>query len=156
MDIHTGYLHHIKDDFFNIVNDKGLMVNHENGNTRPTYLTIKDGDILWFIPLSSKVDKYKKIINDKINKYGKCYSILIEKIFDKEAAVLIQNAFPTIEKYVDHYHTRNKKPAKVSKKVKDSIINNFKETLKLKSLGINLFYSNIDLIKEQMLKELYN
>ena len=78
MEIQTGYLYHIKDDFFNIVNDKGLMVNHENGNTRPTYLTIKDGDILWFIPLSSKVDKYKKIINDKMNKYGKCYSILIE------------------------------------------------------------------------------
>lgn len=57
MEIQTGYLYHIKDDFFNVVNDKGLMVNHENGNTRPTYLTIKDGDILWFIPLSSKVDK---------------------------------------------------------------------------------------------------
>ena len=63
MEIQTGYLYHIKDDFFNVVNDKGLMVNHENGNTRPTYLTIKDEDILCFIPLSSKVDKYKKIIN---------------------------------------------------------------------------------------------
>ena len=31
---------------------------------RPTYFTIKDGKILWFIPVSSKVDKYKKIVNN--------------------------------------------------------------------------------------------
>ena len=45
MFIQTGYIYHIKDDFFNKVNDSGLMTNHENGHTRPTYLTIKDGDI---------------------------------------------------------------------------------------------------------------
>ena len=42
------------------------MINHENGRSRPTYFTIKDKDILWFIPLSSKVDKYKIIIDKKI------------------------------------------------------------------------------------------
>lgn len=30
------------------------MINHENGHFRPTYFTIKENDILWFIPLSSK------------------------------------------------------------------------------------------------------
>ena len=44
------------------------MSNHEHGKKRPTYFTIKDKDILWFIPLSSKVDKYQKIINKKIEK----------------------------------------------------------------------------------------
>ncbi len=34
------------------------MSNHENGHARPTYFTIKDKEILWFIPLSSKVEKY--------------------------------------------------------------------------------------------------
>jgi len=61
MNIRTGYLYHIKDSFFDKINDKGLMVNHENGHTRPTYLTIKDDKILWFIPLSTKVHKYKGI-----------------------------------------------------------------------------------------------
>ena len=42
------------------------MINHENGRARPTYFTIKDKDILWFIPLSSKVSKYQPIINKKI------------------------------------------------------------------------------------------
>lgn len=42
------------------------MINHENGKARPTYFTIKDRDILWFIPLSSKVFKYKLIIERKL------------------------------------------------------------------------------------------
>lgn len=62
MQVQTGYIYHIKDDFFDVVNDKGLMINHENGKTRPTYFTIRDNDILWFIPLSSKVQKYQPII----------------------------------------------------------------------------------------------
>ena len=79
-EIKTGYIYHIKDSFFEKINDKGLMINHENGKSRPTYFTIKDKDILWFIPLSSKVDKYQSIINNKIKKYGECKSILIRKI----------------------------------------------------------------------------
>ena len=50
-------------------NKDSLIQNHENGKKRPTYLTIKDEDILWFIPISSKVDKYKKIIDKKIERY---------------------------------------------------------------------------------------
>ena len=55
MEVKTGYLYHIKDEFFTLVNDKSLMQNHEYGKKRPTYLTIKENDILWFIPLSSKL-----------------------------------------------------------------------------------------------------
>lgn len=44
------------------------MINHENGKARPTYFTIQYGDILWFIPLSSIVFKYKPIIEKKIKK----------------------------------------------------------------------------------------
>ena len=40
MKIETGYLYHIKDDFFDKINDNGLMINHENGRARPTYFTI--------------------------------------------------------------------------------------------------------------------
>lgn len=66
MQVQTGYIYHIKDEFFDVVNDKGLMINHENGKTRPTYFTIRDNDILWFIPLSSKVQKYQPIIDKKL------------------------------------------------------------------------------------------
>ena len=101
MEIKTGYLYHIKDDFFDIVNDEKLMTNHERGRKRPTYFTIRDKDILWFIPLSSKVNKYRKVIDNKIRKYGRCDTILIREVLGEESAILLQNAFPTLEKYIE-------------------------------------------------------
>ena len=80
MKIQTGYLYHIKDEFFDKINDKKLMINHDNGHSRPSYLAIKDGNILWFIPLSTKIEKYKKEINKKTKKYGKCKTILVKEI----------------------------------------------------------------------------
>ena len=32
MEIKTGYLYHIKDEYFDDVNDDSLMQNHERGN----------------------------------------------------------------------------------------------------------------------------
>ena len=48
--IKTSYLYHIKDEYFDIVDDDTLMKNITKG----TYFTIKDKDILWFIQISSK------------------------------------------------------------------------------------------------------
>lgn len=154
MKVKTGYLYHIKDEFFDVINDENLMTNHERGKKRPTYFTIKDNDILWFIPLSSKVEKYQKIIDKKIKKYGFCNTIFIRKILEENSVILFQNAFPTLEKYIDHVHTSNGAPAKVGSLLKNEILNNFKNLLKLKSHGHNVFFTDIDKIKNQMLDEL--
>lgn len=154
MEIKTGYLYHIKDEYFDVVDDDSLMQNHEKGKKRPTYFTIKDKDILWFIPISSKVDKYKKIINKKIERYGFCNTIIIRKIADEDAAILLQNAFPTLEKYIDHPHTINGAPVRVADNLKNEILENFNSLLALKKQGINLFFADIDKIKEKMLDEI--
>ena len=126
MEIKTGYLYHIKDEYFDVVNDDSLMQNHERGKKRPTYFTIKDGDILWFIPISSKVDKYQRIINNKIEKYGFCNTIIIRKIADEDAAILLQNAFPTLEKYINHVHKIDGIPFKVPTDLQHEIRSMFK------------------------------
>ena len=156
MEIKTGYIYHIKNEFFDKINDKGLMINHENGRARPTYFTIKDKDILWFIPLSSKVDKYQAIIDQKIKKYGSCRSIMISEIANKPSVILIQNAFPVLEKYIDHPHIVDGKPLRVIDTLKEEILNNFKYLMELKKSGRNLFFPDIDRIKEIMLEELNN
>lgn len=70
---------------------------------------------------------------------------------------MLQNAFPTLEKYIDHAHLLdNGKPAKVIEKLKKEILQNFEYLLKLKSKGINLFFADIDKIEKQMLDELNN
>ena len=137
MKIITGYLYHIKDEFFDKINAKSVMINHKNGHSRPSYLAIKDGKILWFIPLSSKIQKY-----------GECKTILIKEIAGNKEAILIQNAFPTLEKYIQNRHTINGKVVKVTRAVCKEIINNFKYMLSLKENGLNLFFTDIDLLKQ--------
>ena len=147
MEVKTGHIYHIKDEFFALVKDPNLMSNHEMGGKRPTYFTIKDKDVLWFIPLSSKVDKYQKVINQKIKRYGFCRTIMIRKIMNKNHAILLQNAFPTLEKYIDHPHTLNGSPVKVIDALKDDILDNFSYMLSQKKKGVNLFFPDIDKIK---------
>ena len=154
MKILTGYIYHIKDEFFDKINDKGLMINHENGHARPTYFTIKDKNILWFIPLSSRISKYKPIIDKKTKKYGSCKSIMIGEIANKKSVILLQNAFPTLEKYIDHPHTKNGVPMRVADYLKEKVLDNFNFLLALKKQGNNLFFTDIDKIKEEMLGEL--
>ena len=154
MKVQTGYLYHIKDEFFNRINNKGLMINHENGHSRPSYLAIKDEEILWFIPLSTKIDKYKSIVEKKEKKYGSCKTILIKKIAGREQAILIQNAFPTLEKYIQSRHTVDGKIVKISSAVEREIIDDFEYMLSLKSSGLNLFFTDIDYIKNLMFEEL--
>ena len=139
MKVQTGYIYHIKDEFFDKINDKGLMINHENGHNRPTYFTIKDKDILWFIPLSSKVSKYQSIVDKKLKKHGDCKSIIISKIANKKSVILLQNAFPALEKYIDYPHIVNGKPLKVIDTLKEEILTNFKYLMALKQEGLNLF-----------------
>ena len=154
MKLQTGYLYHIKDEFFDRVNDKELMINHENGHSRPSYLAIKDGKILWFIPLSTKVDKYQKEIDKKKKKHGRCKSILIKEIAGVREAILLQNAFPTIKKYVKSMHMIDGREIKVSSAVEREIISCFKFMIIMKEKGNNLFFTDIDKIKDIMMEEL--
>lgn len=41
MQIKTGYLYHIKDEYFNKINDKNLMQNHERGKNDQLILLLK-------------------------------------------------------------------------------------------------------------------
>ena len=65
MQIDVGYFYFIKDSFFDIMDDPELMKNKESGNKRPCYYCIKskkDDNIICFIPVSTKIEKYKKKI----------------------------------------------------------------------------------------------
>ena len=60
------------------------------------------------------------------------FEYAIENVFDKKAVILLQNAFPTLEKYIDHVHTVDGKPAKVPEKLEKIILENFENLIKLK------------------------
>ena len=101
----TGF-YIIKDSFFDDMNEPYLKGNKE-GN-RPHYYCFEDSvtQLYWMIPLSSRIDKYKKIIDNK-KKAGKpCDIIHIVKLDDdRESAFLIQDMFPIKEEYIEREYT---------------------------------------------------
>ncbi len=48
---------------------------------------------------------------------------MISEIANKSSVILIQNAFPVLEKYIDHPHMVDGKPLKVIDTLKDEILN---------------------------------
>ena len=79
---------------------------------------------------------------------------MIRKIANKNSVILLQNAFPILEKYIDHPHMLNGKPLKVVNVLKNEILDNFKYMIVSKKTGLNLFFTDIDKIKQIMLDEL--
>lgn len=101
----TGF-YIIKDKFFEDMLDPYLKGN-KAGN-RPHYYCFEDTNtgIYWMIPLSSRIDKYRRII-DKKEKAGKPCDILhIVKLDDsRESAFLIQDMFPVTVEYIEREYT---------------------------------------------------
>ena len=96
----------IKDSFFEAMADPNLKMN-KDGN-RPHYYCFRDGNtgVYWMIPLSSKINKYKALMEQR-EKSGKPCDILhiVKLANDKESVFLIQDMFPITGKYIDREYT---------------------------------------------------
>ena len=101
----TGF-YIIKDKFFEDMPDPYLKGN-KAGN-RPHFYCFEESTtgIYWMIPLSSKVDKFKRIIEQK-EKAGKPCDILhiVKLDDDRESVFLIQDMFPIAEEYIEREYT---------------------------------------------------
>lgn len=96
----------IKNQFFLDMNDPYLKGNKDEN--RPHYYCFKDqiDGIYWLIPLSSRIEKYKRIIEKK-TQYGKpCDTLYIAKLDNgKQSVFLIQDMFPITEDYIEREYT---------------------------------------------------
>lgn len=76
--------------------------------SRPHYYCFQD-DIDEIIPLSSKIEKYKHIMEMKKVAGKRCDTIHIAKLAnDQESAFLIQDIFSTTEKYIEREYKKPK------------------------------------------------
>ena len=108
MVIEDGKFYFIKDEFFYVCQDYGLMENKDGETKRPCYFCFRDRknkEIIWFVPISTKHDKYKKIYENKKIKSGDkpVYNFVFGNVLGKKAVFLIQNIFPTTEKSYSLY-----------------------------------------------------
>ena len=163
MQINIGYFYFIKDLFFEVIDDKELMQNKENGNKRPCYYCFKSkkyDNIIWFIPVSTKVEKYQKIYDNKIKKQiklGKKPSvdtIVFGDVANTYSAFLIQNMFPVTIEYVESQYIKNKVSIRLSNSLQTEIIYKANKVLSLYKHGMkNIVFPNIDRILNQLVKK---
>lgn len=162
MKIVEGYFYFIKDNFFNIIKDSELMKNKENGIKRPCYYCFKSKEndkIIWFIPVSTKISKYKNIYDNKIQKQiklGKTPSIdtiVFGYVANTYSTFLIQNMFPVTEEYIESQYIKNKIEITISHRLKNEIVSKANKVLNLYNHGMkNIIFPDIDNILGQLLK----
>ena len=88
------------------LNDPYLKGN-KSGN-RPHYYCFEDSitGIYWMIPLSSRIEKYRRIMQKKEQAGKPCDIIHIVKLDDsRESAFLIQDMFPITDEYIEREYT---------------------------------------------------
>ena len=75
------------------------------------------------MPMSSKYDKYLKLYNDIKSKKGiePNNFVFARNLAGKKAVFLIQNMFPTLEKYIEQEYKKAGISIKVPKAVKEEI-----------------------------------
>lgn len=154
--IEDGKFYFIKDEFFRTVNDKTILLNKDNGNKRPCYYCFRDyknDELIWFIPISSKLDKYKKIFNYKLNKFGKVDTIVFGKVNNDERVFLIQNMFPVTSKYIGEKYKRNNADVKITYTLRKEIEDKANFILKLAEQGKKVVFTDIFKIKTILLNE---
>lgn len=137
------------------------MQNKENGNKRPCYYCFKSREndkIIWFIPISTKVYKYKKIYDKKIQKQielGKTPSIdtiVFGYVSNTYSTFLIQNMFPVTEEYIEDKYIKNNVAITLSNKLQQEIIAKANKVLKLYKHGMkNIIFPDIDRILNKLL-----
>ena len=139
----------IKDDYFKRFNDPCLKGNKEEN--RPHYYCFDDevNGLYWLIPMSSRTDKYKRIIKSNQELHKPCDILHVCKLSnDKENAFLIQDMLPVTDKYILRPYTFAGKPLLLIKDEDKRIISQkAKRILNLIQRGINVTPLQADVMK---------
>ena len=145
----TGYFYFIKDEFYQGVQDDQLLPNKDPGEAgrhdRPCHYCFEYEGYLWMIPISSKVEKYQRIYDHKIEKRGNCDGIRFGYVNGRKSAFLIQNCFPTTEKYIaeQYFVERGTVPVKANEQLTAELNALIRKVVRLYKKGINMPFTDI-------------
>lgn len=156
MTITEGRFYFVDDSFFAFAGDPLLMSNKEDGIKRPCFLAIEQGDgIIWMVPVTSKVAKFRSIYARKICSHGKCDTLVFGSLLGRDCVFLIQNIFPITSEFLsgEYIQTSNGVPVAVPAPVAADVKSKAKKVLAMVKHGTRglVFPDVIDL--ERRLKE---
>lgn len=125
---------------------------------RPYFLAIREGNgIIWLIPLSSQVEKYRAKIKADEEKHGDSLYQYIARVKGKDNAFLIGNAIPVTDHYIVKPFTVNGVPFVIQDKTDiRKITSKLKRYLTLVDKGIVKPAVDIMAIKSKLLEQKNN
>lgn len=158
--VEEKHFYFIKDSYFHDYPEAGLMPNkiiiNNAVHDRPAYFALRDSSnpkILWLIPISSKISKYKRIEEEKRRKFGRCDTIVFGDILGHECAFLIQNMCPITSYYIENeYMDHNHYPVRIPYRLERIISKKVRRILLLEGQGKRITFSNVLKIKHSLLE----
>lgn len=130
---------------------------------RPCFFAFPDSknhDIYWIVPISSQYDKFKRIEQNKITKYGRCNTIRFGTVLGRNTAFLIQNMCPATNEYLTPYIDRNNRPVRIDNRVAADVIKNARDVLAMAKRGAKVIFPDVFKIyhglEQQLLMQIQN
>ena len=148
MQIKEERFYFIKDEFFSIFPDCNLMGNKENQHNRPCYYCYNVNGYYWMVPISSQIEKYEKLYDEKIKKYKNYDGIIFGFVNGKRRAFLIQNVCPVTEDFISEIYTiqRGTVEVTIKKELSEKIKRKVKKVILLNEKHIRITLTDISRI----------
>lgn len=154
-------LYFLSDQYYIDFPDDKLMQNKDmiDGirRSRPCFLAFPDSknpSIYWLVPISSRYEKYQKIAQSKIEKYGRCNTIRFGTVLGRNAAFLIQNMCPVTEFYLTAYIDKNKVPIRLDDRIVEDVTKNAREVLAIARRGAKVIFPDVFKLYQELEKTL--
>ncbi|KNZ42440.1 type III toxin-antitoxin system CptIN family toxin [Acetobacterium bakii] len=159
-----GSFYFLEDEYFTKFNDANLMNNRERIDgilhDRPSFYAYCDEKtmIFWLVPISSKLEKFKKLYDQKTQKYGRCDTIAFGNVLGHEKAFLIQNMSPVIPKYIKNQYIdrETENPVKIDGLLERELQKKVKRVLSLIRQGKKLVFPDVLEMERILIEELKN
>ena len=155
----SGYFYFLSDKYCEQFADCEIMGNKESDQNgehgRPCFYCYEYYGFYWFIPISSRITKYKSIYSQKILRYPNYDGIRFGYVNGKESAFLIQNMCPATLKYIDkqYFIERGTVPVKVNDDLSKELNKLAEKVIKLNKKGIKITITNINEIIKRLNEE---
>lgn len=154
-------LYFLSDQYYQDFPDDKLMQNKDiiNGtpHSRPCFFAFQDtktADIYWIVPISSRFEKFRKIEQDKISKYGYCNTIRFGTVLGRNTAFLIQNMCPATRKYLTAYIDKNNRPIRIDNRIATDIEKNARHVLAMAKRGAKVIFPDVFKIYRELERQL--
>lgn len=156
----TGNFYFISDKYYTKFQNCNLMGNKDtdaNGeHKRPCFYCFTEGDYSWMIPISSQVEKYRALYNEKMTRFhGNFDGIRFGFVNGQERAFLIQNVCPVTEEYIDSEYMieHNTRPVSVDNDLAKELNGIIRKVIRLYKKGTKIVLTDLDTILSELENE---